>query len=496
MNAAAGASRGQVAVDVNALDRLARALESCKGLPPPETADGDVFAPPQSPQQPVGPGTGNPSIRNGSDEVRLLKEQVADLQRHLNVATKLREQAEDRSAAVAGRVMEMTEEYEQQLEELQHELLDAKAEGLALEADAEISRVEGSKATEPPRGISSRQSSLSVIASCEPPRPRLGAAKLRRSFLRSIEDIVGHRHPETWRDEFRDLLLIQDAMTTTEESDRQRHREKTSQELLEHYLDVDGGGYYRRQIDGMVRDGWDERWALPVRLLPAFGGAALSIALRTADPTLAGSLTAVADGVAMRSLETAQWAPDLYISMLGIPEKNLYGLQERDVHAAKLGRKSQHAETIVLAPPLMLGDDPTLLSEAGYSFYHGGTDSYLLGHGDIVCIRSSVQGGGVNLHTAVLCVSRSQVPRYVLPPNVLLTQESITLPPWEATFNRWHVFHGDAPKGSPVGTAGPKLFVDRKLLINTGKKVMLQRPSTPARRVSIHPTRPSLSTTR
>ena len=97
------------------------------------------------------------------------------------------------------------------------------------------------------------------------------------------------------------------------------HQAKTAEELLQYYRYDSAGGYYERQIQGMVQAGWSEADAVPVRMLPAFGAAAMSNALTHCDPTLAASCHAVARGIALRAKSVGQVAPPLYIPMVGIP---------------------------------------------------------------------------------------------------------------------------------------------------------------------------------
>ena len=290
-------------------------------------------------------------------------------------------------------------------------------------------------------------------------------AYVRRKFLRSLDEIVGPADPSRWVDEFRDLLLMQDATVSHSKvtAEHQMHLDKSSDELLHYYRYEYGHGYYERQIQGMLHNGWSEADAVPVRLLPAFGAAAMSNALTHFDATLAASCHMVAKGIALRAEAVEQVAPPLYISMVGMPAIGAYGLMDRDPSAAQLGarkRSGGRATAVSFAAPLILGDDPSLISEAGYSVYDGSHDAYRLTKGDMVCLTSA-PNQPTSMHTAVLTNSQSQVPRWALPPNTLLTVAEIRQPPFEATFMRWHTF---------VDGGGTRMIVDRKELVPIGQK--------------------------
>ena len=201
-----------------------------------------------------------------------------------------------------------------------------------------------------------------------------GGAVVRCKFLRSLEEIVGPADPSTWVSEFRDLLLMQDAAVAHSKvtPEHQMHLDKTAEELLHFYRYEFQNGYYQKQIEGMVSIGWAEDDAVPVRMLPAFGPAAMSNALTHFDATLAASCHAVARGVALRAKSVDQVAPPLYIAMRGLPSIGAYGLMDRD----HCGRCRPAIETNMsadqLSPSQRLipeGDDPSLLSEHGYSVY-------------------------------------------------------------------------------------------------------------------------------
>ena len=72
---------------------------------------------------------------------------------------------------------------------------------------------------------------------------------------------------------------------------------------------------------------------MPVRLLPAFGAAAMSNALTHFDRTLAASCHAVARGIALRAKSVKTVAPPLYVCMKGTPALQAYGLMDRDLAA-------------------------------------------------------------------------------------------------------------------------------------------------------------------
>ena len=148
---------------------------------------------------------------------------------------------------------------------------------------------------------------------------------------------------------------------------------REGQELVHKYRYVDSGGYYDRQIQGMVADGWNEDAAAAVRMLPAFGGIALGRALKMCDVSMAASLHAVANGIAARASETPDFvAPPLYAPMSGFPELQHYGLCDQDPAAEILARSQMHtgATMAAISPPLTLRDDPQLMSEHGMAMYH------------------------------------------------------------------------------------------------------------------------------
>ena len=61
-----------------------------------------------------------------------------------------------------------------------------------------------------------------------------------------------------WVDEFKSLLLMQDATVTHSRvtPEHAMHQAKTAEELLQYYRYDSAGGYYERQIQGMVQAGW------------------------------------------------------------------------------------------------------------------------------------------------------------------------------------------------------------------------------------------------
>ena len=217
-----------------------------------------------------------------------------------------------------------------QLEERQRNL---EAALLAAQAQAEVTgrvlariRVELANAT----ALSAAEGGTATRAVHQV--AKTGAA-VQRQFLRSLDEIIGpanpskvrhlptSRHsprlprpsltfsssppanPSKWADEFRDLLLMQDATIAHSRvtPEHALHLRLSSEELLRHYRYDHGDGSYERQIQAMIADGWSEADAVPVRLLPSLGAAAMSSALTHCDPTLAASCHAVARGIAHRA---------------------------------------------------------------------------------------------------------------------------------------------------------------------------------------------------
>ena len=305
----------------------------------------------------------------------------------------------------------------------------------------------------------------------------LSSSAARRRQLRALEEIVGTADPSRWVDEFRSLLLIRDARTTYSKhtDDHERHFRLSSAELVDYYRYEWGGGYMERQIAGMVSIGWDEQDAIAVRMLTKFGSEAISGALRLSDKTFASSCHAVRDALVRRAQSCAEVAPTLYMPMQAWPALGLFGLSDRDPAAALLGRRTSSSswdlrethgfETnrMLYSAPLIIGDDPTLVTARGCWTYDGKGDCYRPCRGDMVALRSdenSVSRG--EMRTAVLTVKNSQVPRWALPPHVMLTLESITQPPFDATFRRWHQYSEE----------GVHYFVDRREPADTGKKLV------------------------
>jgi hypothetical protein len=295
----------------------------------------------------------------------------------------------------------------------------------------------------------------------------------RRSYLVSIEELVGKADPTSWRDQYRQACVeCQELSFGWGSIGHMRWSLYSSKVLFARIR----SGLYTEQIEALERVGTSLDDSEALVMLMIFG-AAIGRALRESRPSLAPSCHALGWALARvakaRESESGV-APPLYLPMFSRYDTKGSGGRINilpglcDVEPAfsnvEVADGTGFRGQVLYSPHGFIYDSPQVLSEHGFNRFESrlAKSCAELSAGllhfqwtpadtDVACIVSRARDEA-GFHSAVRYASWVGNEMFALPPNTLLRLVSIEEPPFTAAFRRWAVH---------IDSDGRQIYADR-----------------------------------